>query len=113
LATTRSIFSRDVPHPLAAPFLQHREAPDVPILQQSPGADRSAVGRERDHVVGVLVETVPLQFLRYALFLDEHGCADRAQHCLAGCPVDRLDGERERFGHGRHYIDQNGRIAPL
>jgi hypothetical protein len=61
------------------------------------------VGRERDDVIRMLVEAVPLQLLRHALLLHEYRGAKRAQRCLAGLPVDRLDGERKGIDHGRHY----------
>jgi len=86
---------------LAAPFLEHRHAADLGVLQQPAGADRRAIRSECHHVVGMLVEAIPFQIRRHPLLFHEHLGTDRPQHLLGGSPVDRLDRESGLVAHGR------------
>src|SRR5262245_19202308 len=86
----------------AAPFLQHRHAPDAAVGQQARGADRVARGIERNGVLARLVPLVPFLLARNALLLDENPLAHRARERQRFLPDH--DPDRERRGHERLII---------
>ncbi len=60
------------PDVATALFLKHRHATDLTgAREQSRGAERQAHFVQREKVCGVLIESVPFEFYRNALLLDE------------------------------------------
>ena len=86
----------------ATPRCEDRHAADLAIRQQPRGADRLTVFTLREEVRCALVEPVPLQLFRDALFPDEHDRAHCGQGIMRLAPandpnrVERLQGGDER-----------------
>ena len=74
----------------AAPRLQHRHAPDVPVGQQPRGPHGFPILQSQG-VNRIAVHLVELDLPRHALFLDEHGKADRRRLRARFLPRQELD----------------------
>lgn len=81
------------PDPAAPPAPQHSHPTDVAVGFQSSGSDRHAICVRRKDVNRTVVLVVPLQLVRYALFLHENDTANRLKIDAPLKPRDTLDCE--------------------
>ena len=101
-----------------APPSQHCHASDVTVGEQPPGADRFALLVFSQDVQAVVVDTIPFELERHALFVDEYVFADSSKLRLILPPIGAPDTKR-----GDHALDYRhagvdpaaleGRIAQL
>ena len=77
--------------PATPPGREHRHPPDVPIVEQSRGADCATRRFFGKSVQGRGVEAVPFQCRRHALLAHEDRLAHRHRQCLRRAPGDKSD----------------------
>ena len=72
-------------------FGQHRHPADLAIGQKACTANGDTRFIQGQEVLGVFVQTVPFELAIHALFVDEHGFAQRAQPLALLAPLDVQD----------------------